>query len=230
MDVYLKGTLMDNDSAAIMRWGYDWLDLTCPLDVQNALDKNPEEDATVYINSHGGILTVGSEIYGILRKHGGGTTAVIQSHAASAATIAMMGCDTIRSEPVATICIHNPMVRAEGDAEYHREVAGDLDTFKESVINAYMPRSKLSREELWALMDEDKWLTPQQALECGLIDEIIDGDKLGTPAPVLNATGGFLLPSARMREQYQQHLMDEKVEREKEAKRAQARLELHVKY
>lgn len=224
MKINLKGTILSNDDADIMRW-FGWLDVICPLDISNTLAEAAGGDVTVYINSPGGDLLAGSEMYGLLKAHEGKTTAVIQSHSASASTVAMMGCDVIRAEPPALICVHNPSGMADGDAKVHMTAARELKTVKEAIINAYMPRAKISREELSALMDKDMWITPQQAYEYGLVDEIIDGGELnGNNNIIVNAVGSLAMPTDEMRRQYMSHKAGIK------AKHTQALLELYAKY
>ena len=205
MDVNLKGTIVTNDDADVLRfWG--WLDLTCPMDIHRRLAEADGQDVTLLVNSAGGDLLAGSEIGGALRRYPGKTTSVIQSHSASAATVAMMGCDEIIAEPCALICVHNPSATVEGDSREHQKTAEELETIKQAVINAYMGRAKVSRKELAALMDRDRWMTPQEALHYGLIDAIRDGDKLdsGVGGRYVNAAYAYPIITTQMREAYAQ--------------------------
>ena len=65
--INIRGSIIPND----YKWFYDWFeeDSTCPRDVQKVLDvAAPGDDIDVYINSPGGVIDVGSEIYTLLRQ------------------------------------------------------------------------------------------------------------------------------------------------------------------
>lgn len=219
LDIKINGTIMDNESADIMRyWGYN--DVTCPADIESKLDEAAEsEEITLYINSGGGSLMAGHDIYCLLRKYTGVKTAHIQSLAASAATIPMMACNKRTAEVVSMVCIHNPSSFAYGDQNEFRKVAEDLDAFKNSILNAYQSVLKLSREEISALMNEDKMLDANQALEYGIIDEIIGDAQEAEPFRIVAAAGGYMFPTPEMKKQYQQHIENSKKELELQALR-----------
>ncbi len=113
MELEIRGTLLSNDMADIYRW-FGWRDLTCPSDITAKIAECPaDENITVLINSPGGDMTVGSELCSVFRRRGN-CRAVVQGYAASAATIAMMGCTHISAEPSALLCYHNPSINEEG--------------------------------------------------------------------------------------------------------------------
>lgn len=225
MDIKIRGTLLNDSYASIMRW-YGYSNFTCPSDVENALKTANGEDVTLYINSDGGSLPVGTEIYSILKRYKGNTKAHVQSRSASAATVAMMGCKTIISEPVGLVCIHNPSTYAEGDEHVFRHTAEELANIKESIIAAYAPRMKLSHDEIVALMDKDMWINATQAKEYGLIDSIVDDNK--QKATIVNAAPNIMFPTEKMISDYQAHIEAQKnADIENTAKRARALLDLY---
>lgn len=223
MDIKIKGTLLDDSWARVMRY-FGYSNITCPFDVEDALNKANGEDITLYINSDGGSLMVGTEIYSILKRYKGNTKAHIQSRSASAATVIMMACKTIVSEPVGLVCIHNPSTYAEGDEHVFRHTAEELANIKESIIAAYTPRLKMSHDEIAALMDKDMWINASQAKEYGLIDSIAEGTK----PQIVNTAGTLMFPTEKMIEAYNAHIEAEKTaETENTAKRARALLDLY---
>ncbi|HHW24366.1 MAG TPA: Clp protease ClpP [Clostridiales bacterium] len=234
MELYLNGTIYDNESAEVLRY-FGFSDLCCPADIEAGLKKAGGEDVTVYINSPGGDLLAGMQIYSMLRAYKGGTTARIQSMAASAASVAMQGCRRVICEAPALVCIHDPTMATDGTAAEHRHTARQLENVKEAIINAYMVRAKKSREEIAALMSRDIWMPAQMALEYGIIDEIdgevgeLSGDGVAT---FVNARTPFLLPTAKMVEEYRQHVAAEKKameEKDRQKRRMLALLELYSK-
>lgn len=227
-DIHLRGHLVGNDEADMLRW-LGWQDITCPMDIQRALEVAGGESVTLLVSSPGGSVTVGTDIYSILRRYSGETTALVQGMSASASTVAMMGCKRIVAEPGSLLCYHNPSMDIGGTAEDHRNAAVSLDNVKESVLNVYMTRTGKTREEVAALMDQDLFISPQQALEYGLIDAV-EGMPDLEPEPVkfVAATGGYPRITAQQRQAYQDHLAAEAAERDRKTKadgiRARARM------
>lgn len=233
VNVHLRGELWDNDSADILRW-WGWRDITAPMDIQAALEAAGGDEVTVLINSPGGDMAVGTEIRSMLRRYPGRTTALFQSYGASAATLAATGCQVIRSEPGALLCYHNPSGGAEGDHRAMSRAAEDLRNARDCILEVYTARGGTrSREELIALMDQDIYITPTQAREYGLIDEIVGlPGAEEEPAAFVAASGGRIRLTAAMREQYRAHVAKQRTAgaREEEARRALARLRSLASY
>ena len=217
VDISLRGELWDNDSADVLRW-WGFRDITAPMDIQAALDAAGGDEVTLLINSPGGDMTVGTEIRSMLRRYQGKTTALFQGYGASAATLAATGCQVIQSEPGALLCYHNPSAVAEGDYHDMRRSAEALRNARDCVLEVYTAHSSAkSREELIALMEKNIWISPSQALDYGLIDEIVGLPSVEEdPAAFVAAVGGRIRLTAAMRQRYQDH-MDE-VRRDTEAK------------
>ena len=192
MKTQLNGCIVADEDAWIYRFfGYT---VSSPGDIRRAVEENPPgETLTVEINSPGGNMFAGFEMYSVLRGAACDTEAEVQSLAASAASTAMLGCKRVRASPVAQVMVHNPAVTADGNQYDHRKTAEDLEKFAQSVLNAYelKCRGKRTRAELESMMDAETWLPVQEAVEAGLVDEIIGGGSL-LPAQVVNCVGGGL--------------------------------------
>ncbi len=227
-DIALRGELWDNDSADVLRW-WGWRDITAPMDIQAALDAAGGEDVTLLINSPGGDMAVGLEIRSMLRRYQGKTTALFQGYGASAATLASTGCQVIQSEPGTLLCYHNPSNTAEGDYRAMRRSAEGLRNARDCILEVYTARGGVkTREELISLMDKDIWISPTQAREYGLIDEIVGvpAAEPEDPAAFMASSGGRIRLTAAMREQYHAYLAEQKTAaaKQEKAKRALARL------
>lgn len=205
MDVELRGTIVNNEDAELLRW-WGFSDLTCPGDIASALDNANGEEVTLLINSPGGDLISGSEIRSRLLRYPGTTKALVQSHAASSATVAMSGCDEIAADATSLICIHNPSAEAYGDHREHQAAAKQLFSVKDAILNAYMGRTKLSRKQLSELMDKDIWITAIKAKEYGLVDQV-EGTQQeeadnAEGVRLLNGAGTFPKITSAMRERF----------------------------
>ena len=166
----VNGDIISNED----KWFYDWFDWegTCPDDVKKALNsKEQGEKLTVRINSGGGDVMSGQEIYSLL--YGRDDVEIqINSMAGSAAGVIAMANRCVIS-PVAMIMIHNvSMFGASGDYHDMQKNAEALKRMNEAMAAAYVEKSGKSLDEILKLMDKETWLTANQCLEYGFIDEI----------------------------------------------------------
>lgn len=169
--IEIKGDIVDNDTAVIYRWwGYD---STSPGKVNRQLTEANGEPVTIEINSPGGHVDAGSEIYTALKNYPGHVTVEVVGLAASAASVIAMAGDEVKISPTAEIMIHNAWMTTSGDKNSKSKDAKVLSSTDEGLVNAYEIKTGKSREELLALMDEETWMNAQQAVELGFADEIM---------------------------------------------------------
>ncbi|MED3732544.1 head maturation protease, ClpP-related [Geobacillus stearothermophilus] len=129
-------------------------------------------ELTVRINSGGGDVFAGQAIHSLLRSHQAKVTVYVDGLAASIASVIAMAGDTVVMPRNAMMMIHNPWTIGWGNANDFRRIADDLDKIRESIIAAYQEKSGIDRDKLIELLDAETWLTAEEALEYGLIDEI----------------------------------------------------------
>lgn len=155
-------------------WLYDWygIQATSPTQITRALKSANGQPITVKINSGGGDVFAGCEIYNELKSYSGEVTIEIQGLCASiASVIAMAG--KCKMSPLAEIMIHNVSTSTSGD---YRDMAHSVEVLKKAnktIANAYMLKSGMTEKEAFSLMDKETWLTAEEALELGIIDEIM---------------------------------------------------------
>ena len=130
-------------------------------------------DITVWINSPGGDCVAAAQIYNMLSNYKGKVTVKIDGIAASAASVIAMAGDTVLVSPVSMLMIHNPATIAWGDHAEMQKAIDMLSEVKESIINAYVLKTGLSRPKLSHLMDAETWMDANKAVELGFADEII---------------------------------------------------------
>lgn len=181
MRIKLTGQVMDNDRASIYRrWGFD--DVCCPGDLRDALRNCGEnEKLELEINSGGGSVYQGFEMYSILRTHKGETVAEVQGIAGSAMSVVAAGCKTVFMSPVGNIMIHRASIRAGGNSGVMKQAKQMLDTIDESILNAYVGKAgdKCSRERFRAMMERETFMTAQEAVDCGLADGVLENGSGG---------------------------------------------------
>ena len=126
-----------------------------------------EGDLTVRINSGGGYATDGAAIYSALRGHNGRVTVRVEGIAASAASlIAMAGDDIIISEG-AMMMIHDPRGISIGTAKQHTKAAADLEKMAATYAGIYATKSGQPLEAVRQMMDDETWLSADEALGLG---------------------------------------------------------------
>lgn len=199
MKIDVKGPIIFNE----YKWIYNLFDMesTSPRDVAEALEEANGEDVEVHINSGGGYVDAGSEIYTILKDYPGKVDVKIVGLAASAASVIAMAGDTVKISPTAQIMIHNVSSGRVGDYRDMEHEAGVLKNYNKSIANAYILKTGMKQEELLKLMDKETWLNAQQAKKYGFVDEIMfdEGNKLVAnrgdliPSNVINKVKNLLL-------------------------------------
>ena len=127
----------------------------------------------MWINSPGGDCVAAAQIYNMLSNYKGKVTVKIDGIAASAASVIAMAGDTVLVSPVSMLMIHNPATIAWGDHAEMQKAIDMLAEVKESIINAYVLKTGLSRPKLSHLMDAETWMDANKAVELGFADEIM---------------------------------------------------------
>lgn len=192
MKIDIKGTIVRNDD----KWIYDFFGMTstCPKEVDTALSQAKGGDVDVYINSPGGNVFAGSEIYSALRNATGTVRIHVVGLAASAASVIMCAghCDI---SPTAMVMIHNASVYLEGDYDYidMQQSADALNATSRAICSAYVEKTGREESEFMELMSQEKWFTAQEAVDIGLCDEISSADGGGMK---LVATAAPIIPMA----------------------------------
>ena len=164
-DMILYGTIGSDE------WWDDICDKTFKEDIANL---GEVENINLHINSPGGSVFAAVAIANTLKNHKAKVTAYIDGLAASAATIITSACDVVKMPKNALFMIHNPLTWAYGNKQELEKTGILLDKVKDSILETYLAKAKdKTKEELSALMDEEKWFNAEEAKEYGFIDEIV---------------------------------------------------------
>lgn len=182
----IKGTIVSNDDA----WLYDWLDWDCTAP-KNVVLPETGEDIEVHINSGGGDVYAGSEIYTALRAYSGKVVVKIVGIAASAASVIAMAGDVVEISPTAQIMIHNVSSRVDGDHNTLLHEAGVLEGFNKSIANAYVDKTGKALDDLLDLMNKTTWFDAESAVNQGFADRIMFAGEI---APTFAASETPMIP------------------------------------
>lgn len=169
-EIEIKGDIVNDD------WGnwYEWLGYTytSPSKVINQIKAANGEKLTIKINSPGGDIFAASDIYTELRAYEGEIEIKITGMAASAASVIAMAGKSSMS-PTAQLMVHNVSTGTWGDYRDMEHTAEVLRNANDTIANAYMCKTGMTREEALELMNNETYLSATKAQELGFVDEIM---------------------------------------------------------
>ncbi len=133
----------------------------------------------LHINSPGGSVFEGIAIYNMLKQHQANINVYVDGLAASIASVIAMSGDAIFMPSNSMMMIHNPWTFAVGNATELRKQADDLDKITQSSVQTYLAKAgdKLDADTLKDLMDNETWLSAQEAVDYGLADEVLPANQ-----------------------------------------------------
>lgn len=137
-----------------------------------------DQDVIVNINSPGGDVFEGLAIYNLLREHKGKVTVKVLGLAASAASFIAMAGDEIQIGRAAFFMIHNAWIVAIGNRNDLREAADWIEPFDKTIADIYAARTALAVDEIAAMMDAEKWVGGQEAVDLGFADGFLPSDEI----------------------------------------------------
>ncbi|MGZ3505570.1 MAG: ATP-dependent Clp protease proteolytic subunit [Vulcanimicrobiaceae bacterium] len=147
--------------------------------------EDPDKDIDMYINSPGGSLSAGLAIFDTMQFIKPEVATICAGFAASAASVLLTGGARGKrmSLPYSKILIHQPWIEQLGgqatDIEIH---ARDLIATRRMLAGLYAERTGQPEEKILQDLERDYNMTPQEALEYGLIDEVLKTNGR-SPAP-----------------------------------------------
>ncbi|WP_295711022.1 head maturation protease, ClpP-related [Mucilaginibacter sp.] len=142
--------------------------------IQTQLQEAAGQDLEVHISSVGGSAFDAIAIYDLLKKYPGNVTTYIDALAASAASIVAMGGKTIIMSKYALLMIHKPMVGSGGNADELLKDVQMLNVVQSRLAQIYMDKSGLDGVTVNSLINSVTWMTADQALDMGFIDQVED--------------------------------------------------------
>jgi ATP-dependent Clp protease, protease subunit len=137
--------------------------------------EDPEKEISFYINSPGGSVTAGLAIYDTMEFIKPAVSTLCMGQAASmAAVLLLAGAKGRRyALPHSRIMMHQPLGGAQGQATDLDIQAREILRVREELNNIIVRHSGQNLRKIEKDTDRDLFLTPEQAVEYGLIDEVI---------------------------------------------------------
>jgi len=138
--------------------------------------ENPDKDIFLYINSPGGSVSAGLSIYDTMNFIKPDVSTLCMGMAASMGSFLLMaGAKGKRAAlPNSRVMIHQPSGGAQGQATDIEIQAREIIKTREQLNRIYADRTGQTVEKIAADMERDMWMSPTEAKEYGLIDQVLD--------------------------------------------------------
>lgn len=183
----MNGEVIPSDYADVYDYlGYENIN---PKAIKQALNEANGSDVELEINSPGGYVDAGSEIYTALKEYQGQVTAKITGQACSAASWIALAADRVEMSPTAQMMIHRASTMSIGNSDDLASDLNALNSLDKSFVDLYSQRTGLDAQEVYRLMCNTTWMNAKEAVDKGFADEIMfQNDK--KPA-LVNADGSL---------------------------------------
>lgn len=185
--IQMNGEVIPSDYADVYDYlGYENIN---PKAIKQALSDADGSDVTLEINSPGGYVDAGSEIYTALKEYQGQVIAKITGQACSAASWIALAADRVEMSPTAQMMIHRASTMSIGNSDDLASDLNALNSLDKSFVDLYSQRTGLDAQEVYRLMCNTTWMNAKEAVDKGFADEIMfQNDK--KPA-LVNADGSL---------------------------------------
>lgn len=166
--IIFLGTAIDDYTANTLQAQLLFLDST-----------DPGKDISIYVNSPGGSVYAGLGIYDTMQFISSDVATICTGMAASmAAVLLVAGAEGKRSALThSRVMIHQPMGGAQGQASDIEITAREIQKLKKELYTIIANHSHTEFDKVWADSDRDYWMTAQEALEYGMIDQVLTQKK-----------------------------------------------------
>jgi len=137
------------------------------------------KDISIYLNSPGGSVTAGLGIYDTMQFISSPVATICTGLAASMASVLLVaGQQGKRSAlPHSRVMIHQPLGGVQGQASDIEITAREIQKMKTELYTIISEHSHTPFDKVWADSDRDHWMSAQEALEYGMIDQILEKRK-----------------------------------------------------
>jgi ATP-dependent Clp protease protease subunit len=147
--------------------------------------ENPDKDVTLYINSPGGVVTAGLSIFDTMNYIRCDVATLCLGQACSMGSLLLAAGQKGKRQslPQARIMVHQPSGGTQGQATDIEIHAREILDMRRRLNQIYVERTGQDIEAIEKALERDRFMSPQEALEFGLIDEVISQRPSGTGLP-----------------------------------------------
>ena len=141
--------------------------------------ENPKKEISFYINSPGGLVTAGLGIYDTMQyiKPAVSTLCIGQASSMGSFLLAAGTKGKRYSLPNSRIMVHQPSAGYQGQATDIEIHAKEILSLKKRLNAIYSKHTKKNEEEIREALERDKFMSPQEAKDFGLIDSVVEKRK-----------------------------------------------------
>ena len=138
--------------------------------------ENPKKEISFYINSPGGLVTAGLGIYDTMQyiKPSVSTLCIGQASSMGSFLLAAGEKGKRYSLPNSRIMVHQPSAGYQGQATDIEIHAKEILSLKERLNKIYVKHTKKNESEIKKALERDNFMTPNEAKDFGLIDEVVE--------------------------------------------------------
>lgn len=137
--------------------------------------EDPVAEITLYVNSPGGEVTSGLALYDVMQGISCPIRTICTGIAASMASVLFTAGDTREMLRHSRLMLHDPLIpNAGGSALELSAVAEDLMRTRQAMAEIYAKHTGKSMEEIFEVTSKDTYFTPEQSIEFGLADKIVE--------------------------------------------------------
>ena len=140
-------------------------------DIREALD-TVTDDIVIKLNSPGGDVFEGIEIYNYLKGHPSNVTVEVTGLAASAATFIVAGANEVIMNVGTSLMIHEASTFTWGNKQDIQKTLNALETIDDSILSIYAEKTGQTSEQLRQWMNEEKWFTADEAVKFGFANSV----------------------------------------------------------
>ncbi|SMO49202.1 ATP-dependent Clp protease proteolytic subunit [Paracoccus laeviglucosivorans] len=138
--------------------------------------ENPTKDISMYINSPGGVVTAGLSIYDTMQYIKPRVSTLVVGQAASMGSLLLCAGQPGHrfSLPNSRVMVHQPSGGFQGQATDILIHARETEKLKRRLNEIYVKHTGRTLEEVEQALERDRFMSPEEAKEWGLIDEILE--------------------------------------------------------
>ena len=138
--------------------------------------ENPKKEISLYINSPGGVVTAGLSIYDTMQFIRPPVATLVMGQAASLGSLLLAAGEPgmCAALPNSSIMVHQPSGGYQGQATDIMIHAQFTEKLKRRLNEIYVKHTKQDYEKIHNALERDRFLSPEDAKEFGIIDSIFD--------------------------------------------------------